>query len=179
MSASGPAHGAVPILSLPEYWRHHRADLDHLAGVMARPAGIEVSNGSPKALQVQDAARPTVLEMLRRRALFPACATDNHGWGQAPVCWNVMRLPGHRRQEPEALQASVLARLDGGPDAVRVAERRRVATAPGAKVMLDPLLGLWVLVRTLPPIGAGATLAWLWVLCAVWRAAPEERRHRG
>ncbi|MBI3297538.1 MAG: hypothetical protein HYZ75_05210 [Elusimicrobia bacterium] len=175
LAAAGPAHGAVVVLSLPEYWVHHRGELDRLA-MLAGPAGIEISNGSPKALEVQDAARPAVLELARRRWLFPACATDNHGWGQASFCWNVMRLPGHATRSPEDLQAAVLSRLRGGGERVRVAERRRVATAPGARVLLDPLLGLWVLLRTLTPVSACAMVAWLWVLCAVWRAAPGARR---
>lgn len=177
LSESGPSHGAAAVLSLPEYWRHHRADLDRLAGLLSLPGGVEISNGAPKALEVQDEARATVLELSRRHSLFPACATDNHGWGQAPFCWNVMSLPGHRDMPAAALQEAVLARLRaGGADAVRVAERRRVATAPGARVLLDPLLGLWVLTRTLTPAGAGASLAWLWILCAVIRATPGNRR---
>ncbi|MBI5597263.1 MAG: hypothetical protein HY928_14310 [Elusimicrobia bacterium] len=173
---ASPVFGAAPILSLPEYWRHHRAGLADLAGHASLPAGIEVANGAPKALQAQDEARPSALSFARARGMFPACATDNHGWAQAPYCWNVMSLPGHQDMSPPDLEAAVMASLRSeGFDAVRVVERRRVRTSAGWRAALDPLLGLWVLARTLSPLLAAASLAWLWALCAFFRAAPALR----
>ena len=173
---SFPIYGAAPILSLPEYWKHHRADLAELVAMAAPPAGIEVSNGSPKALQVQDEARPAALAFARARGLFAACATDNHGWGQAPFCWNILSLPGNERMSVPALEDALMAQLlSGGAEAVRIAERRRVRTAQGWRAVFDPILGLWVLSRTLSPLLAAASLAWLWVLCALLRAKPSWR----
>lgn len=171
-----PVYGAAPILSLPEYWKHHRSDLAELAAMASLPAGIEVSNGAPKALQVQDEARPAALAFARARGMFASCATDNHGWGQAPFCWNILSLPGNGLMPAPALEGAVMAELSaGGADAVRVAERRRVRTADGWRAALDPFLGLWVLCRTLSPLLAASSLAWLWVLCALLRASPESR----
>ncbi|MBI2362293.1 MAG: hypothetical protein HYV15_02780 [Elusimicrobia bacterium] len=143
--ASG-AYGAVPILSLPEYWRFHRTGLADLLAHASLPAGIEVANGAPKALQAQDEARPSALSFARARGLFPAVIA-------------VLRSDGF--------------------DAVRVAERRRVRTSAGWRAAFDPLLGLWVLARTLSPLLAASSLAWLWALCAFFRAAPSLRTTEG
>lgn len=174
---AGPDWGALAVLSLPEYWKHHWEGLDSLAALMGGAGGLEVVNGSPKALEFPAAARAAAVALARRRGLFLACATDNHGWSRAPYCWNVAALEGWRSLERAPLEAALVARMrSAGPDAFRIAARRRVETSPGWRVVLDPVVGLTVLARTLPPAAAAASLFWLLALCGAWRALPWRRR---
>lgn len=173
---AGPRYGAVPVLSLPEYWRGHWDELESLAVLSDGGLGLEIANGAPRALEFPPAARARVVDLARRRGFFLACATDDHGWSRAPYCWNLLRLPGHQAMAPAALEAAVLEVLRrGGPEAVTVASRRRVEASPGWRVALDPLLGLGLLTRTLSPTLAAACLAWIWALCGAWRSPPTTR----
>lgn len=176
---AGPRWGALAVLSLPEYWKHHWDRLDSLAAAMGREGGLEVVNGSPKALEFPAALRGAAVAIARRRGLFLACATDNHGWSRAPYCWNVAALEGWRSLERAPLEAALMARMrSAGPDALRIAARRRVETSGGWRVILDPVVGLTVLVRTLSPAAAAASLVWLFALCGAWRALPWRRARR-
>lgn len=176
---AGPSWGALPVLSLPEYWKYHWAGLDDLAALMGREGGLEIANGSPKALEFPAESRKTAVTLARRRGLFFACATDNHGWTRAPFCWNVASLEGWRALDRAGLEESLVGRLRTlGPDALKVAARRRVETSSGWRVALDPIVGLSVLVRTLSPAAAALSLFWLLALCGVRRALPWARSTR-
>lgn len=170
---AGPRWGAVPVLSLPEYWRYHWGELDALAALMGWGGGLEVANGSPKALEFPAGLRAEAVALARRRGLFLACATDNHGWSRAPFCWNVAALPGWEALGRAELEAALVSRMRAaGPDALRIAARRRAETSPGWRVAFDPILGLSVLLRTLSPAAAALSVFWLWALCGIWRALP-------
>lgn len=172
-----PRWGALAVLSLPEYWRHHWDGLDALAGLMRGAGGLEVANGSPKALAFPAARRAEAVALARRHGLFPACATDNHGFSRAAYCWNIASLEGWRALSHGALEDALMARLTfGGPEAARVAARRRAETSAGWRAAFDPFLGLWVLARSLPPAAAGISVAWLLALCGAWRAFPRRRK---
>ncbi|TBR21500.1 hypothetical protein EPO15_10115 [bacterium] len=173
-----PVWGARPVLSLPEYWKHHWAELDSLAEGMWGEGGLEVANGAPKALMFPPELRAEAVALARRRGLFLACATDNHGWSRAAYCWNVAALEGWGALPRPELEAALTRRMHG-PDALRIAARRRVETSPGWRAALDPVVGLSVLVRTLSPAAAALTLFWLWVLCGVRRALPWGASRRG
>lgn len=170
---AGPRWGALPVLSLPEYWKHHWGGLDSLAALMGRAGGLEVANGSPKALEFPAALRAEAVALARARGLFLACATDNHGWSRAPFCWNVAGVPGWAGLSRSELEAALVARMrTAGPDALRVVARRRVETSAGWRVAFDPILGLLALTRTLTPGAAAVSLFWLWALCGAWRSLP-------
>ena len=79
--------GALAIASLPEYWEHHREDLD--AFVAAGVDGFEIVNCAPRALAFPDRARRDVIELAGRHNLLVVGASDNHGWGKVTCVWNV------------------------------------------------------------------------------------------
>jgi hypothetical protein len=79
--------GALGIASLPEYWDHHREDLE--AFVAAGVDGFEIVNCAPKGLAFPDRARRDVIELAARHDLLVVGASDNHGWGKVTCVWNV------------------------------------------------------------------------------------------
>ena len=166
-----PRYGAVPILSLPEYWKHHWSRLDLMAGWAApggRPAcaaGVEIVNSAPKGLDLPPAERKAVVSVARSNGLFLAGATDNHGWARSACVWNAMRVPGHAGLGPDALEDAVLSVLRReGHRAVRVVERTRGPRPQGIWLAVDPPLAAWTLLRTFSLGQALVTLAWIWLL---------------
>ncbi len=154
-----PDRARLAVASLPEYWKHGLP-----AGDLA---GIEIANGSPRALEFPREERDRMLDLAARRGLFVAAATDDHGWGSAVYAWNLVRLPGWRRWSPRELEDRLLAALrGGGPGAVTVVARVRGEPGENGLVrVFDPPLQLWEAARSLPPLQAAVSLAWVWVLC--------------
>lgn len=152
LAEAGPKHGALAVLSLPEYWRHHRDRLDSLASAGA--AGFELANGAPKAADIPPSGRRRVVELCRARNLFLAAVSDNHGWAASACAWSLIRLPGHAAMEPEALERAVLARLGTGFDAATAAERPLHRPEGRLGLVLDPVVNLWTLLRVLSPAQA-------------------------
>jgi hypothetical protein len=174
LSESRRVHGSLAVLSLPEYWKHHLGDLEELAGSGA--AGIEIVNATPKGLDFPPRLRAEVVELCRRRGLFMAGATDNHGWARAAFVWNLMRLPGHAAMGPEELGRAVLDKLGrDGFRAVEVVARVKREPDEGGLIALDPFLGLWTLARSLSLAQALCFAAWLWLWPAA-RLFPPRRR---
>ena len=85
--------GALAIASLPEYWDHHREDLD--AFVAAGVDGFEIVNCAPKGLAFPSQARRDVLDLAAAHDLLVTGASDNHGWGKATCVWNVTHPAEH------------------------------------------------------------------------------------
>lgn len=154
---TGPA-----IMSLPEYWKHHWAELDQLADWGA--GGFELVTASPKALDFPAGKARALVDFCRRRNLFLAAASDNHGYGRAACAWNVVRLPGWRAMSPGALEAALIARLRAeGFKAVTVATRAR-PRGEGLAPWTDGPVAAWNEARSWPLPLAGACVAWCWLL---------------
>jgi hypothetical protein len=102
--------GALAIASLPEYWEHHREDLD--AFVAAGVDGFEIVNCAPKALAFPDRARRDVTELAGRHNLLVVGASDNHGWGKVTCVWNITH-PGDQGFRANHVLARPLALMQG------------------------------------------------------------------
>jgi len=102
--------GALSIASLPEYWEHHREDLE--AFVSAGVDGFEIVNCAPKAIGFTPAARREVLDLAARHDLLVVGASDNHGWGQVTCVWNLSH-PGTQGYRANRVIARPLALLQG------------------------------------------------------------------
>lgn len=160
LRSAGPRHGALTVLSLPEYWKNG-LNLEELARSGAR--GIEIANGSPKALDFPEGRKREVVTFCRAHDLFLAGATDHHGWGASAYAWNVMRLPGWRSLKPEQVQRAILRKLEkDGFKAVQVVVRTTLRPDDGLALALDPPLSLWLASRSLTWPQTLACLAWLW-----------------
>ncbi len=175
LAADTSASRPYLVASLPEYWRYHWGTA---IGVMtdAGIEGFEIWTTSPKAMDLPPAARAEVVarSALERHALFGA--TDMHGLGNAATVWNVMRLPGWRALDDDALAAALIARFRAdGPAAHRVVALRRwqadARWAAPAVVPLNAALGL----RTMSAAHAAALVAWLW-LPALFATVRRRRR---
>jgi hypothetical protein len=79
--------GALAIASIPEYWEHHREDLEQF--IAAGVDGFEIVNCAPKAIGFPASARGDVIELARAHNLLLTGASDNHGWGKVTCVWNV------------------------------------------------------------------------------------------
>ena len=102
--------GGWSVVSLPEYWRNHRDDLD--AFIIAGAKGFEIVNCSPKGLAFSSAARRQVLGLAARADLLVVGASDNHGWGQVTCVWNVS-FPGAQGFRGNRVFARPLALVQG------------------------------------------------------------------
>ncbi|MBI3548276.1 MAG: hypothetical protein HY078_04395 [Elusimicrobia bacterium] len=161
--------GGVSVLSLPEYVKHHPRDRWR-DFARAGAAGLELSNASPKSLDVQWDARADALALAGSSGLFVTAVSDSHGWGSAAPAWSVMRLPGHVAMEPDRLEREVLGALKASPSsAVRVIERTVAAPAAGLPIFLDPPARLWRLLRTFNWLQTLSCLAWLWLAALAGR----------
>ena len=84
---------AIAIASIPEYWEHHREDLDQF--VAAGVDGFEIVNCAPKAIGFPASARRDVMELARSHDLLVTGASDNHGWGKVTCVWNLTHPGAH------------------------------------------------------------------------------------
>lgn len=153
----------LPVLSLPEYWKHHWARLELLMRWGAR--GVEVVNSSPKSLDFPPDKFREVVELARRHNLFLTGVSDSHGWGNAVFTWSLMSIPDHSKLGPEELREEVLGTLHlRGFEAVRVVTRLKHQPAQGLGIVLDPIASLWVLSRSLTGSLTAVSLLWAWLL---------------
>jgi len=102
--------GAIAIASIPEYWDHHREDLDQF--VAAGVDGFEIVNCAPKAIGFPAGARRDVMELARAHDLLVTGASDNHGWGKVTCVWNLTH-PGARGFAANHVIARSLAMAQG------------------------------------------------------------------
>lgn len=168
----GKKHEALCVLSLPEYWLSHWERVEQLVDWGAK--GIEIVNSAPKGLDFPGGKRREMVELARRRGLFLAGVTDNHGWSRAVLVWNVMRVPGHARLGPDELEKAVMETLRReGFDAVRVVERVRREPEGLLSLVFDPALGLWTMARTFTLLQAGVCAAWFWLFAALFWKLPK------
>ena len=102
--------GSLAIASLPEYWDHHREDLD--AFVAAGVDGFEIVNCAPKGLAFPSQARRDVLDLTAAHDLLVTGASDNHGWGKVTCVWNLTH-PGEHGFKANHVFARPLALAQG------------------------------------------------------------------
>ena len=102
--------GSLGIASLPEYWDHHREDLD--AFVAAGVDGFEIVNCAPKGLAFPSQARRDILDLAGPNDLLVTGASDNHGWGKVTCVWNVTH-PGEQGFKANHVFARPLALAQG------------------------------------------------------------------
>lgn len=165
LGASDSAYGALSVASLPEYRRSHWDHLDRL--VAAGLDGFEIVNASPKANELRQAERDTVIALARSRNRFVVGASDSHGWGSTSMVWNLVRVP--RLIVKGDLCAAVIRRLHEGFPAVQVIERHRLRPDSWWPGWLTPLGVVW---ETWRSMGWGLSVAWLvwvWGIAALLR----------
>ncbi len=153
------ARGAPAILSIPEYERNHRDRLGEL--LLAGAAGLEISNGSPKANALAGARRDTVIELARAHDATIVGVSDHHGWGATAMSWSLVPRP------PTAAGAelcdAIVARVrNAGFDAAQAVERHRVEPGSAWPMLLTPAAVLWEGWRAATWPLALAWLAWIW-----------------
>ena len=168
LSESEVRYDSLSVLSLPEYWKHHWNRLEDFAGWGVD--GLELENAAPKALAFPEASKRAVIALARKHNLFLVGVSDSHGWGSATYAWSLMKIPGHAAMSAEDLENAVIRRLkDGGFNAVRVLTRRKARPNGMLQLLLEPIVGLWVLFRTLTFPLALSWIAWIWGLRLFFR----------
>jgi hypothetical protein len=165
---SDSAYGALSVASLPEYERNHWGRLDSL--VADGLDGFEIVNASPKANELSRVRRDTVIALARRTGRFVVGVNDHHGWGATSMVWNLVPVPGWRR-EPERTCARVLDRLREGFGSVRILERHRLRPDSAWPGWLTPLGVTWETWRSMGGSLTVAWLAWIWGIALLPRRA--------
>jgi hypothetical protein len=161
LRTSDSAYGARSVASLPEYERSHWGRLDTL--VAEGLDGFEIVNASPKANELSPARRDSVIALARRTGRFVVGVSDHHGWGATSMVWNLVPVPGWRR-EPAGTCARVLERLGQGVGSVRILERHRLRPESGWPAWLTPVGVVWETWRSMGLTLTVAWLAWIWGL---------------
>ena len=146
--------GSLGIASLPEYWDHHREDLD--AFVAAGVDGFEIVNCAPKGLAFSSQARRDILDLAGPNDLLVTGASDNHGWGKVTCVWNVTH-PGEQGFKANHVFARPLALAQGDLPAWNAA-----VTQP------------WLMLRGL---SGSERVSWLTWIAVVTLYLAQPRRH--
>jgi hypothetical protein len=158
LRTSDSAYGALSVASLPEYRRNHWGRLDTL--IAAGLDGFEVVNASPKANELSQAERDSVIALARSHNRFVVGASDSHGWGATSMAWNLVKVPVADRQND--ICAALLHRLADGFSAVRVIERHRLRPEAWWPMWLTPVGVVWETWRSMGWALTGAWLVWIW-----------------
>lgn len=171
LGEAGPGHGGLTLMSLPEYWKRGWGLLEKYADWGAD--GFEIVNAAPRAADFPEEKRQAVIALSRRRNLFVAAATDNHGYGSACCAWNVMRIGNWRMMDPDQRQTAVLQTLKrDGFKAVQIIVRRKIPPAQGAMIWADTPKALWMMARGWTWPQSIMFLLWLWAAAVL----PSSRR---
>ena len=158
-------YGSLSVASIPEYERHHWGRLDSL--VEGGLDGFEIVNASPKANELSQARRDSVIDLARRSGSFVVGVSDHHGWGATSMVWSLVSVPGWE-VEPDRLCRGVVDALQAGFPAVRVVERHRLRADAWWPLWLTPLGLLW---ETWRGMGWHLTVAWLCWIWSLWLVA--------
>jgi hypothetical protein len=158
LKTSDSLYGALSVASLPEYRRNHWDRLGVL--VDAGLDGFEVVNASPKANEITQAERDTVIALARSRDRFVVGVSDSHGWGATSMVWNLVTGPAD--WAPEVVCATVLHQLRTGFGAVRIIERYRLRPEGWWPMWLTPLGVVWETWRSMGWTLAISWLIWIW-----------------
>ena len=171
---SDSVYGALSVASLPEYRRNHWTRLDTL--VAAGLDGFEIVNASPKANELTRAERDSVIALARASNRFLVGVSDSHGWGATSLVWNLVRVPGGKREADTC--GALLRRLKDGFPAVRIVERHRLRPDAWWPMWLTPIGVVWETWRSMSWALTGAWLAWIWGW-ALWRRSRSRKPVRG
>ncbi|HEX7336428.1 MAG TPA: hypothetical protein VF252_04395 [Gemmatimonadales bacterium] len=160
LQTSDSAYGSLSVASLPEYRRNHWGRLDALT--RAGLDGFEIVNASPKANEITQAERDTVIALARAQNRFVVGVSDSHGWGATSMVWNLVR--GAADPRAEDVCATVLNRLHAGFTAVRVIERHRLRPDAWWPLWLTPVGVVWEEWRSMGWALAASWLVWIWAI---------------
>jgi hypothetical protein len=160
LRTSDSAYGSLSLASLPEYQRNHWSRLDQLVG--AGLDGFEIVNAAPKANELRQAQRDTVIALARAHNRFVAGVSDSHGWGATSMVWNLVRAP--KGGSTDNICSSVLGELGVGFPAVRVIERHRLRSDSWWPMWLTPAGVVWETWRSMGGVLTISWLVWIWVL---------------
>ena len=167
------AAGTPAILSIPEYERNHRDRLGEL--LRAGAAGLEVSNGSPKANELSGERRDTVIAIAEAHDAAVLGVSDHHGWGATAMTWSLLPRPAGA-SGGELCVAAVDAIANDGFQAAQIAERHRVAPDAWWPALLTPVAVVWEGWRSMGWPLTFAWLAWIWAAAVVIGPARALRR---
>jgi len=158
--------GLLVIGVLPYYWISHWNKNPTVEDFIRWGIdGFEISSGDPRALGFPFRYRQKILELCRQHNLIFNGASDNHGYGSAVPCWNVLHLPGWRSLSPLELETAVVAHLAKYRSAaVRVLERPRFRPANRLELALSPIGISLVYARTLSWPQTISWILWIWGL---------------
>jgi hypothetical protein len=156
-------YGSLAIASIPEYERYHWDNLGRF--IAAGVAGFEVVNASPKANEITQARRDTVIALARAHDLLVDGVSDSHGWGATSMVWNLARVPGWQHAGPGTCPLLLERLRTGGFAALQVVERHRLRPDGRWPLWLTPIGLVWETWRGMPGTVAASWLVWVW---AVW-----------
>jgi len=168
---------ALLILSLPGDVR--RVPADEEIGI-ARLAGIELSDGSPRGIRQAEEDRSAIIALARKLNISLVAGSDNHGWGRTAAAWSVMRIPGWRKMTPPDLDAAIrqaIASRRGA--AVQVVARTRPAAASAVAVALTGPKLAWEIARDIGWAERASWVAWIWLGWIILAAGERRRTLRG
>jgi len=159
-------YGSLSVASLPEYERNHWNRLDSL--VEAGLDGFEIVNASPKANELTQARRDTVIALARRTGKFVVGVSDHHGWGATSMVWSLVQVLNWE-ERPERLCAGIIDALRHGFPAVSIVERHRLRPDDWWPRWLTPIGVVWETWRSMGWAMTAAWLMWIWALWLVGR----------
>jgi hypothetical protein len=162
LGTSDSVYGALSVASLPEYRQNHwdRLDLLTRAGL----DGFEVVNASPKANEITQRERDSVVALARAHNRFVVGVTDSHGWGATNMVWNLVRAPNAAGGD---VCATVLHELGSGFPAVRIIERHRLRPDAWWPLWLTPVGVVWETWRSMGWALTVSWLVWIWLLASL------------
>jgi hypothetical protein len=168
LQTSESAYGALSVASLPEYQRNHWGRLNQLFA--SGLDGIEIVNAAPKANELRQPQRDSVIALARSQNRFVVGVSDSHGWGSTSMVWNLVHLPTGVLDR--GLCPAVLAQLRTGFPAVRVVERHRLRPEAWWPMWLTPFGVIWETWRSMGWALTISWLAWIWAVALwLWRRA--------
>ncbi len=159
LSTSDSALGALSLASLPEYRRNHWDRLDQL--VTAGLDGFEIVNASPKANELPQAERDSVIALARAHNRFVVGVSDSHGWGATSMVWNLVHPSAATASDP---CSAILRSLHAGFPAVRVIERHRLRPDAWWPSWLTPFGVVWETWRSMGWALGAAWIVWIWAI---------------
>jgi hypothetical protein len=160
LRSSDSMYGTLSVASLPEYQRNHWNRLDQL--IAAGLDGFEIVNAAPKANEITQAERDSVIALARLHNRFVVGVSDTHGWGATSMVWNL--VPISVGNSSEDICDTVLRQLRTGFPAVRVVERHRLRPDAWWPMWLTPIGVVWETWRSMGWTLGISWLVWIWVL---------------
>jgi hypothetical protein len=164
LRTSHSAYQSFSVASLPEYRRNHWQRLDRL--LSAGLDGLEITNAAPKANELSQPERDTVIALARSAGAFVVGVSDAHGWGATSMVWNLVRLPSGTASNTADVCAAILHQLEAGFSAVQVVERHRLRRDAWWPIWLTPIGVVWEGWRSMQLDVCLAWITWIWVAAA-------------